>query len=70
MSDEIEGPFYTRSTGQRVPLSAMATPHLKSAFAKLQREWPDHPELAGMGAEIERRDAEFAAAEAAKEQAS
>jgi hypothetical protein len=61
---------YTRSNGAAVKVSDMAFPHLKSAFAKLQREWPDHPELAGMGAEIERRDAEYAAAEAAKEQAS
>ena len=50
-----EGPFYTRSNGERKPLAEMATPHLKSAHAKLARDFPGHPELRAMGAEIEKR---------------
>lgn len=66
MTDE---PFYTRSSGQPVRVRDMATPHLKSAHAKLARELPGHPELAGMAADIERRDAEFAEAQRAFEDA-
>lgn len=61
MTDEAEEPFYTRSNGVRAPLKTMATPHLKSALAKLARELPDHPEIPAMDAEAKRRDAEFAA---------
>lgn len=59
--------FYTRSNGTRVDVREMVTNHLKSAHAKLAREFPGHPELIGMGAEIERRDAEFAEAQRAFE---
>lgn len=58
---EDEGPVYTRSNGVRVRIRDMATPHLKSAHAELAREFPGHPELAGMAADIDRRDAEYAA---------
>ena len=59
---------YTRSNGAQVPLSGMATPHLKSALAKLQREFPGHPEIGPMADEAARRDEEFAAKQAAFEQ--
>ena len=52
-------PGYTRSNGVWTPLRLMATPHLKSAHAKLAREWPGHPEIGPMADEIDRRDAEF-----------
>lgn len=58
---ETEEPFYTRSNGERRPLSKMATPHLKSALVKLQREFPGHPEIDPMAAEVVRRDEEYAA---------
>jgi hypothetical protein len=54
---------YTRSNGQTVAVKDMVTAHLKSAHAKLAREVPDHPELAGMKAEIARRDEAFAASQ-------
>lgn len=57
MSDDI----YTRSNGQQVKVSEMPYQHLKSAHAKLAREFPGHPEIIGMDAEINRRDAEHAA---------
>lgn len=56
MTDHV----YTRSNGSVVRVADMVTNHLKSAHAKLAREFPDHPELPGMAAEIARRDAEFA----------
>ena len=59
MNDAV--PHYTRSNGQRVPLAEMKTPHLKSAHAKLARDWPGHPEIAPMGEEIAKRDAEYQA---------
>jgi hypothetical protein len=59
-----EGYFYTRSTGERVPLVDMKTPHLKSAHAKLAREFPGHPEIAPMADEIAKRDAEYQAQQA------
>lgn len=62
-----EGPVYTRSTGAKVPLSSMPTPHLKSALAKLQRDFPSHPEIGPMADEAARRDEEFAAKQAAFE---
>lgn len=65
---EVEGPVYTRSTGQKVLLASMATPHIKSALAKLQRELPDHPEIGPMTDEVAKRDAEFAAKQAEFEQ--
>lgn len=58
-------PVYTRSNGARVRVRDMAFPHLKSAHAKLAAEFPGHPELPGMAAEIARRDAEYAAQQAA-----
>jgi hypothetical protein len=61
MTDNEAEPFYTRGSGQVVPLSTMATSHLKSALAKLAREWPGHPEIGPMAAEVERRDAEYRA---------
>jgi hypothetical protein len=60
---------YTRSNGQVVNCADMVTNHLKSAYAKLEREAPGHPELPGMSAWIAYRDALFAEAEAAKETA-
>lgn len=56
-----EEPAYTRSNGERRPLSKMATPHLRSATLNMARDFPDHSELADMQAELTRRDAEFAA---------
>lgn len=56
-----EGPVYTRSNGERRPLSKMATPHLRSATLNMARDFPGHPELADMQTELARRDAEFAA---------
>jgi hypothetical protein len=67
LEQELE-PGYTRSNGQRVPLSSMATPHLKSAHAKLAREWPDHPDVAPMAAVIAQRDAEYQASQAAQQE--
>ena len=61
--EHIEGPWYTRSNGVRVALKEMATPHLKSAYAKLARELPGHSELEPMAAEIAKRDAEYLAAQ-------
>jgi len=52
---------YTRSTGVQVSLDEMATPHLKSAHAKLARDFPDHPEIGPMAEEIAKRDAEYQA---------
>ncbi len=57
-------PVYTRSNGQAVPLSSMAMPHLRSAHAKLARDWPGHPEIGPMADEIAKRDAEYAATQA------
>jgi hypothetical protein len=68
LAAEIEEPAYTRSTGERVPLSKLSTPHLKSAFRKLQFEQPDHHELPAMEAEIVMRDAEYAARQAEEQQ--
>jgi len=68
LAAEVEEPHYTRSTGERVPLSKLVTPHLKSAFRKLQFEQPDHPELGPMEAEIANRDAEYAARQAEEQQ--
>lgn len=65
---ESQGPFYTRSNGIHVPLASMATPHLRSAHAKLAREYPGHPELAPMADELAKRDAEYAASQAQQEQ--
>jgi hypothetical protein len=56
-----EGPFYTRSNGQKVRLRDMVTNHLKSAHSKLSREWLGHPEIGPMADEIAKRDAEYAA---------
>jgi len=58
---------YTRSNGAQVDVKTMATPHLKSAYAKLAREFPGHPELSGMAAEIAARDEQFQAQQAAFE---
>jgi hypothetical protein len=58
-------PFYTRSSGERRPLKRMATPHMKSALAILQRDFPGHPEIGPMVEEVARRDAEYAAQQAA-----
>lgn len=60
-ADNITEPFYTRSNGERRPLSKMATPHLRSATANLQRDFPGHSEIPPMVAELARRDAEYAA---------
>ena len=68
MDTQADGPFYTRSTGVRLALTDMATPHLKSALAKLSRELPGHPEIPDMAAEVAKRDAEFAAKQAEFEQ--
>jgi hypothetical protein len=54
-------PFYTRSNGVRAYLDEMATPHLKSAHTKLERDWPGHPEIAPIADEIAKRDAAYAA---------
>ncbi len=56
---------YTRSNGVWTPLRLMATPHLKSAHAKLAREWPGHPEITPMVEEIAKRDAAYQAEQAA-----
>lgn len=48
-------PKYTRSNGQTVLLTAMETPHLRSAYFKLLREDPEHPELADMALEVRAR---------------
>jgi hypothetical protein len=56
---------YTRSNGVWTPLRLLATPHLKSAHAKLAREWPGHPEIAPMAEEIAKRDAAFHSEQAA-----
>lgn len=66
MTDVIEGPFYTRSTGAKVKLADMVTNHLKSAHAKLSRDFPGHPELGPMADEIARRDIEYAAQQQAE----
>lgn len=58
---------YTRSNGIVVNCADMAVPHLRSAYAKLEREFPGHPELPGMAAWIAYRGALFAEAEAQKE---
>ena len=68
LAAELAEPFYTRSTGARVPLSAMATPHLKSAARKLALDFPSHPELGPMESEIAKRDAEFARRQAEEQQ--
>ena len=65
LEQELGGPVYTRSTGERIALDSMATPHLRSAHAKLARDWPGHPEIAPMADEIARRDAEYQAEQAA-----
>lgn len=57
----MEEAVYTRSNGAQVALSSMATPHLKSALAKLQRDFDGHPEIGPMAEEVARRDAEYAA---------
>lgn len=62
---ETEGPVYTRSNGDRVPLKTILYHHLKSAHAKLARDWPGHPEIAPMAAEIAVRDAAYQAEQAA-----
>ena len=59
-------PVYTRSNGAQVALADMATPHLKSAHAKLSREFPGHPEIPPMTAEIARREAEQGEKDAAQ----
>lgn len=64
---ESEGPTYTRSNGVKVPVKKMATPHLKSAHAKLEREFPGHPDLPGMAAEIAKRDEAYAAEQQAQQ---
>lgn len=59
--------FYNNSKGQDVEIASMAYPHLASAHAKLVREQRDglrQTEIDAMGAELERRDAERALAEA------
>jgi hypothetical protein len=56
-----EGDFYTRSDRSRVPVRSMVYQHLVSSHAKLVRERPGHPEIAGMAREIARRNAEYAA---------
>lgn len=60
-SEPDENALYTRSNGSTVLVKDMAVPHLKSAHAKLSRDWPGHSELPGMAAWIAKRDAEFAA---------
>lgn len=52
---------YTRSTGQVLACDAMPFPHLVSAYRGLLKRDPDHHELAGMAAEIAKREAEHAA---------
>lgn len=48
---------YLNSKGQRIAISGMATPHLKSALAKLEREQPERmSEIDAMRDEVTRRD--------------
>lgn len=65
----LEEATYLRSNGQRVPVRGMAYPHLVSAHRNLDRDHPGHPDLPGMAAEIERRDAEYAETQAQQEAA-
>jgi hypothetical protein len=56
---------YVRSNGQLAAIAEMPTPHLKSAHAKLVRDEAHRSlEIAAMAAEIARRDAEAALAQA------
>ncbi|MFI4973510.1 MAG: hypothetical protein ACHP84_03110 [Caulobacterales bacterium] len=55
--------FYTRTNGQKVRLAEMATPHLRSAWAKLSRECPGHPEIIPMADALAQREAADAAAQ-------
>lgn len=70
---------YTNSKGEPVEIATMAYPHLKSAHAKAVKVEalacevdPDHRdeqregEIEAMAAEIERRDAAYAAEQAAE----
>jgi len=50
---------YTRSNGQTVELSTMAFPHLRSAFQKMEREDPGHPELPGLRVEMLARNIQY-----------
>lgn len=59
-------PMYTRSNGQRVPISGMPFPHLKSATEKLEREDPDSDELPAMKARLADLQAAYEAEQAAK----
>jgi hypothetical protein len=52
---------YTNSKGKPVAIADMFYPHLANAHAKLLREEPHRTdEIAAMGAELARRDAEQA----------
>lgn len=65
---------YTNSKGQPVEIATMLTPHLKNARDKAEREYfPDddttgarREEIDAMSAEIEKRDAEYEAQQAAE----
>lgn len=67
---------YTNSKGQQVAIADMATPHLRSAHAKAERELGTilddaaHEarklEIEAMRVDLERRDAEYQAAQEAE----
>lgn len=59
--------FYNNSKGQDVEIASMAYPHLASAHAKLVRDQRDglrQTEIDAMAAELAKRDAERAEADA------
>lgn len=67
--DPIREPGYTSASKGWTPLAKMNSHHLRAATEKLARDFPGHPELPPMQAELAARDRAFAETQAQEQRA-
>lgn len=60
--------MYTRSNGEEVVIEEMKYPHLRSATLKSERMEPGSDQSKALRAELDKREAAYAAEQAAEQQ--